>query len=83
MDTKFGDIIVLYIDQIAALKFFKENLSTNFGLIAVFLKVAFEITKRAQHYVLPRFTCFRVFRNREVYLRLAGCRVYEGHLQDE
>ena len=46
MDT---DFIVHW--SIAALKVFKENLSTNFGLIAVFVKVALEITKRAQHCV--------------------------------
>ena len=32
-------------------EFFNKNLSTNFGLIAVFVKVALEITKRAQHYI--------------------------------
>ena len=35
------------------IEIFKENLSTNFVLIAVFVKVAFKITKRAQHCVLP------------------------------
>ena len=39
------------INNIAALRFLKENLLKNFGLIAVFVKVAFEITKRAQHCV--------------------------------
>ena len=34
------------IAGIAALKFFEESLSTNFGLIAVFVKVALEITKK-------------------------------------
>ena len=43
MDTEFEDFIVHC--SIAVLKFFKENLSTNFGLIAVFVKVALEITK--------------------------------------
>ena len=47
MDTKFGDFIVHC--TIEALKFLRENLSMNFGLIAVFMKVALEITKRAQH----------------------------------
>ena len=42
--------------SIAAVKCFKENLSSNFGLIAGVVKVALEITKRAQHCVLPRFT---------------------------
>ena len=40
------------------IEIFKESLSTNFALIAVFVKVAFKITKRAQHCVLPRFTHF-------------------------
>ena len=62
VDTNFGDFIVHC--SIAALKFCKENLSTNFGLFAVFVKVAFEITKKTQHCVLPGFTCFQVFRNR-------------------
>ena len=35
------------------IEIFKENLSTNFALIAVFMKVALKITKRAQHCVLP------------------------------
>ena len=62
MDTKFKDLIVHR--SIAALKFFKENLSTNFGLIAVFVKVALEITKRVQHCVLLIPCVFMVFRNR-------------------
>ena len=48
--------------SIAALKVFKENISTNLGLIAVFVNIAFEITKWApQHCVLPwlTFFCFR------------------------
>ena len=45
VDENFGDFIVHW--SIAALKFFKENLMTNFGLIAVFVKLTFEITKRA------------------------------------
>ena len=81
MDTKFGYFTVRW--SIAALNFFKENLLTNFGLIAVFVKVALEITKRAQHCVLliHMFSCF--FEIAPVYLRLAGCRVYKGHLQNE
>ena len=35
---KLGDFIVRW--SITALKFFKENLTTNFGPIAVFVKVA-------------------------------------------
>ena len=34
------------IAAIAALNFFEESLSTYFGLIAVFVKVALEITKK-------------------------------------
>ena len=30
-----------------------KNLSTNFVLIAVFVKVALEVTKTGQHFVLP------------------------------
>ena len=69
MDTKFRDFIVPW--SIAALKFFKENISTNFGLIAVFVKVALEITKRVQHYVwlIHRFSWF--FEISHVYLPLA------------
>ena len=54
-----------------------------FFLIAVFAKVAFEITKRAQHCVFPHLHVFVFFEIARVYLRLAGCRVYEGHLQNE
>ena len=73
METKFGYFTV----------HFKENLSTNFGLIVVFVKVALEITKRTQHCVLliHMFSCF--FEIAPVYSRLAGCRVYKGHLQNE
>ena len=62
---------------------FKETLLTNFGLAAVFVKVTLEITKRAQHCVLliDMFSCF--FEIALVYLRLAGCRAYKGHLQNE
>ena len=81
MDTKIGNFKVLW--SIAVLKFLKESLSSNFHLIAVFVKVALEITKTAQHCVLPRFTRFRVFRNRASDLRSADCRVYKGHLQNE
>ena len=81
MDTKCGGFIEHW--SIVALKIFKENVSTNFGLIAVFVKVAFEITKRAQHCVLPWFTCFHVFRNRASLLVIASCRVSKGDLQNE
>ena len=81
MDTKFKDFIVHW--SIAALNFFKENISTNFGFIAVFVKVALEITKRVQHYVwlINRFSWF--FEISQVYLPLAGCRVHKGHLQNK
>ena len=46
IDTKFWDLIE------NVLKMFLKSLSTNFVLIAVFVKVALEITKRAQHCVL-------------------------------
>ena len=82
MDTKFKDLIVHR--SIAALEFFKENLSTNFGLIAVFVKVALEITKRVQHCVRLIPCVFMVFRGARVYLPLAaGCRVHKGHFQNE
>ena len=71
------------IAAIAALKFFEESLSTYFGLIAVFVKVALEITKKLS-IAFYWFTCFHVFFEIEdVYLRSAGCRVYKGHLQNE
>ena len=73
MDTKIGHFIVHR--SIAALKFYRENLTSNFGLIAVFVKVALEITKRAQHRVLTTeihmFSCFSKIA--QVYLRLADC----------
>ena len=83
MVTKFEDSIEHW--SIVALKFFKENLSMNFGSIAVFVKVTFEITKRAQHCALPWFTCyvFVFFKIVQVDLRLAGCKVYEGHVQNQ
>ena len=52
----------------------KENQSSNFRLIAVFVKVALEITKRAQHHVLPRLACFHVLRN---------YKVHKGHLNTD
>ena len=94
MKTKIGHFIIVHL-SIASLNFFKENLSQNFGLIAVFVKVAVEITKRAQHCVLPRFTCFHVFsktrKSTAVWPRedkplsslgLADCRMYKGNLQN-
>ena len=47
-------------ESINALKKVLKILSTNFALIAVFVKVASEITKRAQHCVLPVFMCFEI-----------------------
>ena len=49
---------------IVALKFFKENVLVNFGVMVVFVKVAFEITKRAQHSIFTliyMFSCFSKF----------------------
>ena len=46
------------------MKFLKENLSTNFGLIAVFVKAALEITKRERHCVRLIPCVFMVFQNR-------------------
>ena len=56
MNMKNGHFIVHWITEI-----FNENLSSNFSLIAVFVKVALKITKRAQHCILPRFTRFHLF----------------------
>ena len=64
IDTKFGYFTVHW--STAALKFFKENLSTNFGLIILLIHM---------------FSWF--FEIAPVYLRLAGCRVYKGHLQNK
>ena len=82
MEAKFGDFIEQW--SIAALKFFKENLYMNFGLIAVFMQVALENTKSVQYCVwlqIHMFSCF--LKMAQVYLLLAGCRVYKGHLQNE
>ena len=81
MDTKFGDFILHW--TIAALKFFKENLLTNFGLIAVFSKIVLESTKKAQHcvWLIHMFSCS--FEISQGYLRLARCRVSKGYLQNE
>ena len=76
-----GDFIVHW--SIAALKVFKENLSANFGLIAVFVKVALEITKRAQQcvWLIRMLSC--LIEIAQVYLRLVGCRMHKGHVQNE
>ena len=81
MDTKFGDFVLHW--TIAALKFFKENLLTNFGLIAVFSKIVLESPKKAQHcvWLIHVFSCS--FEISQGYLRLARCRVSKGHLQNE
>ena len=82
MDAKFGDFILHW--SISALKFCKQKLPTNFDLIAVFVRGALELTKRAQHCVLlilHMFSCF--FKIAQVYLRLSGCTVYKGRLQNE
>ena len=64
------------------MEFFKANLTSYFDLIAAFVKVALEIKKRAQHcvFLIHMFSCFFFFEIAEVYLRLAGCRVYKGYL---
>ena len=65
--------------SINLLKKFLKNLMTNFVLIAVSVKVALEITKRAQHWVYPDsylFLCFEIARS-------AASRVYRGHLENE
>ena len=83
MDTKFWGFIEHW--SIVERKFFKENLSTNFGLIAVFVKVAFEINYKTSSALpfCPDLHIFVFFETAQVYLRIAGCRVYEGHLQNE
>ena len=80
MDTKLADFLEHL--SILALKFFKENLSKNSGLIAVFVKVAFKITMLSIAFYLDLHVC-GFFEIAQVYLRLAGCRVYQGHLQNE
>ena len=72
MDT---DFIVHW--SIAALKVFKENLSTNF------VKVALEITKRTQHCVWLIHMLSWLIEIGQVYLRLVGCRMHKGHVQNE
>ena len=59
-----------------------NKLSTNF-FTGCSEKVALEITKRAQHCVLPWFIRFHVFWNRTSVLAFRGLRVYKGHLQNE
>ena len=44
-------------------KFFEENLSTNFGLIAVFVKLAFELQKELSIQGFTLIYMFRVFQN--------------------
>ena len=61
----------------------QRNLSTNFVLIAVFVKVASEITKRLSIAFYPDSHVFVFFEIAQVYLRLARCREYKGHLQNE
>ena len=52
---------------------------TNFGLIAVFVKLTFEITKRARSIAFyPDSHVFMFFQIAQVYLCLAGYRVYGG-----
>ena len=81
MDTNFGHFIVHW--SIAALKVFKQNQSTNFGLIAVFVKVASEITKKKLSIAFDWFTCFHDFSKSRKSTLFAGCRVYKAYLQNE
>ena len=77
METKFGGFIEHW--RIVVLKLLNENLSTNFGLIAVFMKVAFEI-KELNTTFYPDSHVFLFLEIRQVDLRLAGCRVQKGHI---
>ena len=59
METKCGGFIEHW--WIVVLKLFNENLSTNFGLIAVFVKVAFEIKELNTGFYPDKihlFSCF-------------------------
>ena len=58
-------------------------LSTNFGLIAVFVKGTLEITKRAQHCVWLIHMLSWLIEIAQVYLRLVVCRMHKGHVQNE
>ena len=51
-----------------ALKFFEEDLSSNFGLIAVLVIVALEITERAHIAFHPHLHVFMFFKIAQVYL---------------
>ena len=75
--------ILYYTDQFQHWNFVNKSYR-RIDLIAVFVRVALELTKRAQHCVLlilHMFSCF--FKIAQVYLRLAGCTVYKGRLQNE
>ena len=78
---KFGDLIVHW--SINVLKKFQKNLLTNFVLTTFSVKVALEITKRAQHCVSPDSYVFMCFEIAQVHLRSVASRVYKGHLQNE
>ena len=67
IDTKFGDLIVHNENVL-------NKLSVNFFLMAVFEKVALEITKRAQHCVYPDSYVFMCFGAVRVYLRSEDCK---------
>ena len=58
------------------MKIFKGNPSTNFDFIAVFLKVALQIAKSAQHCVLHWCIFFPVFEIAQDYLPQA--RIHTG-----
>ena len=53
--------------------------------MAVFVKVAFETNHKTSSALpfCPDLHIFVFFETAQVYLRIAGCRVYEGHLQNE
>ena len=60
---------------------FQRNLSSNFGLTAVFVKVALQKELRIAFY--PDSHVLVLFEIAHVCLRLADCRVCKGHLQNE
>ena len=69
--------------SLAALKNFEENLSTYFGSITVFMKEASKITVIFSAVFYPDSHVFKFFKIVQVYLHLAICRVYKGHLKNK
>ena len=78
---KFGSFMVHW--SLAALKNFEENLSTYFGSITVFMKEASKITVIFSAVFYPDSHVFMFFKIVQVYLHLAICRVYKGHLKNK